>query len=237
MAAAWLPALALAVKWRKVSIAHWLMIAAFLAAGTLSFRFSLLMTAATITIAAPYFATNLNNWLSRGNGIALLLLWFLTNGLLADTALGRTSLSAVPLEAGVIPFSAVDYLERSQPQGNLYNFYEYGGYVSWRLYPKKIFIDQRCLSWDTYEEYSRAWRGDYSDVFNKYRIGAVFYPVFERPTGKLSRLVAGLLNDRQWTVGYYDGRDIVFLNSDLNGNQAVLDKARVIQDIVRRLRG
>ena len=237
VAAAVVPALALLYKWRDVSLAHWLLLAAFLAAGIMSFRFSLLMVSVVLAIACIYYARDLNLWLERSRGIPLILLWCVSAGFLASSALGRTSLSAPPLESGVIPSAAVDYLVRYKPAGNVYNYFEYGGYLGWRLYPQKIFIDQRNLSWNTYEEYSQCWRGHYAGVFGKYRIGVVLYPVRERPSGKLSRLVGGLLNDRQWGVGYYDGRDIVFIKLDLNGDQPLLNKTAVVKNIVGRLRG
>jgi hypothetical protein len=237
VATAIVPALALIIKWRELSLTHVLLLASFLAAGIMSFRFSLLMVAVVLAIACVYFARDLNRWLAKTKGIPMILLWCISTGFLANSALSRTSLSASPLETGVIPSAAVNYLVQSKPAGNIYNFFEYGGYLSWRLYPQKIFIDQRNLSWDTYEEYSHCWRGDYSGVFSKYRIGAVFYPVYERPSGKLSRLVGGLLNDKQWGVGYYDGRDIIFLNLDLNGNQPLLNKPAVVENILRHLRG
>lgn len=233
VATAVVPALALLLKWRDISIAHLLLLASFLAAGIMSFRFSLLMVNVVLAIACVYFARDLNRWLAKDKGITMILLWCISAGFLANSALSRTSLSASPLETGVIPSAAVDYLLQSKPAGNVYNFFEYGGYLSWRLYPQKIFIDQRNLSWNTYEEYSQCWRGDYSGVFSKYRIGAVLYPVNERPSGKLSRLVVGLLNDKQWGVGYYDGRDIIFIKLDINGNQPLLNKTAVVENILR----
>jgi hypothetical protein len=140
------------------------------------------------------------------------------------------------LENGVIPSAAVDYLAQTNLSGNIYNPFEYGGYLSWRLYPKKIFIDQRNLSWDVYEEYSKVWRGDYADVFGKYRIGVVFYPVYDGSTNGASRPVAALLGDPQWVAGYYDGVDIILFRTDLNGQIPYLNKQAVISDIVRRLR-
>jgi hypothetical protein len=242
VATAIVPALALIIKRRELSLAHMLVLASFIVAGIMSFRFSLLMVAVVLAIACVYFARDLNRWLGSAKGIPMILLWCISTGFLANSALSRTSLpitprTATPLETGVIPATAVDYLVQSSPAGNVYNFFEYGGYLSWRLYPQKIFIDQRNLSWDTYEEYSQCWRGDYSGVFSKYRIGVVFYPVYERSSGKLSRLVGGLLNDAQWGVGYYDGRDIIFLKLDLNGNQPLLSKAAVVENILRHLRG
>jgi hypothetical protein len=236
LATAVVPALALLLKWRELSLAHGLLVAAFLAAGIMSFRFSLLMAAVVLAIAVIYFARDLNRWLASARGITMILLWCLATGLLANSALSRTSLFTAPLETGVIPSAAVDYLIQAKPAGNVYNFFEYGGYLSWRLYPQKIFIDQRNLSWDTYEEYSQCWRGDYAKVFRKYQIGAVLYPVYERPSGKPSRLVIGLLNDKQWEVGYYDGRNIIFLMSDINGNQPLLNKPAVMENIKENLR-
>ncbi|MEO8343841.1 MAG: hypothetical protein ABI536_08460, partial [Gallionella sp.] len=152
---------------------------------------------------------------------------------LTNSALSRTSLFTTPLELAVIPSTAVDYLAQAKPAGNIFNFFEYGGYLSWRLYPQKIFIDQRNLSWDTYEEYSQCWRGDYAPIFRKYQIGVVFYPVHERSSGKLSRLVARLLNDPQWGVGYYNGRDIIFMRNDISGNLSLLNKPMVVANILR----
>jgi hypothetical protein len=234
VATAVVPALALLLKWRELSLAHGLLVAAFLAAGIMSFRFSLLMAAVVLSIAVIYFARDLNRWLASARGITMILLWCLATGLLANSALSRTSLFTAPLETGVIPSAAVDYLIQAKPAGNVYNFFEYGGYLSWRLYPQKIFIDQRNLSWDTYEEYSQNWRGDYAEVFRKYQIGVVFYPVYE--SHSLSRLVVGLLNDKQWGVGYYDGRNIIFLRNDINGNQLLLNKPAVIENIKENLR-
>lgn len=157
-------------------------------------------------------------------------------GFLANSAFSRTALADAPLEKGVIPTAAVDYLERSNIEGNIYNFFEYGGYMSWRLYPRKIFIDQRNLSWDVYEEYSKAWRGDYENVFDKYQIGAVFYPVYERGTGKPSRLVAGLFNDPKWGVGYFDGKDVIFVKAENNSHLTLLDKRSIVSEIIQRIR-
>jgi hypothetical protein len=237
VAVAGIPFLALFFKWRKLSLAHLILAASFLAAGVLSFRFSLMMVAVVIAIASAYFAQEVNRLFSAGKGIAILLLWVISTSFLASAAISRTSLAAAPLETKVIPSAAVDYLARSDIAGNIYNAFEYGGYLSWRLYPRKIFIDQRNLSWDVYEEYSRAWRGDYDQMFGKYRIAAVVYPVVDMSSGRPSRLVASLLGDKRWEVGYYDGRDIVFIRPDINSQLTVLDKQQVVNDVRLRLRG
>lgn len=233
VALALIPCVALAFRWRQLSPAHLVLLAGFVAAGMLSFRFSLLMVVMVLIFASAYFAPALNRWALAARGLPLLILWCVATGVLANAALGRTAWSRAPLESSVLPAGAADYLRQARPNGNLYNPYEYGGYLSWQLYPQQVFIDQRTLSWATYEEDSQVWRGDYPAVFSKYRIGAVIQPVLERETGKPSRLVAGLLNDEQWEVGYYDRRDIVFIRGDINGQLGMLDKQQVVMDILQ----
>lgn len=42
------------------------------------------------------------------------------------------------------PEGAVRYIERAQPSGPMWNFFPYGGYLSWRLYPRyRVFLDGR----------------------------------------------------------------------------------------------
>jgi hypothetical protein len=231
-----IPTLAIISKWRQINLAHALILAAFLIAGILSFRFSLMMAAVVLVITSIYFAPAISQRLSLARGIPIIIIWCVSTGVLANSALNRTSLTSSPLENGVIPSSAVDYLAQTNLSGNIYNPFEYGGYLSWRLYPRKIFIDQRNLSWDVYEEYSKVWRGDYADVFRKYQIGVVFYPVYDGSTSGVSRPVAGLLSNPQWEIGYYDGVDIIFFNSDLNRQIPYMNKQAVIADIARRLR-
>lgn len=92
VAVAAVPFLALLFKWRKLNLAHFILAALFLAAGVLSFRFSLMMVAVVLAISSFYFADNLNRWLSAGKGFLIILLWCLSIGWLANSALSRTSL-------------------------------------------------------------------------------------------------------------------------------------------------
>jgi hypothetical protein len=236
VALAVVPSLAVLLKWKRLSIAHGLILAAFVAAGILSFRFSLMMVALALAIACIYFARELNRRLLGGKGAVAVLLWCVATGGLANSAIDRTALFKAPLEQGVIPVSAVDYLAQTPIVGNIYNSFENGGYLSWRLYPRQFFIDPRNLSWGVYEEYSRAWRGDYEALFNKYQIGAVFYPVYSNGD-KPSNLVVKLFKDNRWAVGYYDGANVVFIRYDMNSQLPFLNKRQVGEDILRQMRG
>ena len=42
---------------------------------------------------------------------------------------------------------AVEYLKREKIEGNIFNFYDWGGYLVWNLPEKKLFIDGRMTEW------------------------------------------------------------------------------------------
>lgn len=236
VAAAAIPSLALLFKWRELGTAHLLLLVIFLTAGMLSFRFSLLMVAVTLVIACIYYARAINRWLSAARGIPMVLLWCTSIWFLANSALVNTCLFKSPLDP-LIPSAAADYLAQTRPTGNIYNHFGYGGYLSWRLYPQKIYIDQRNLSWDTYDEYADVMEGkrNYPEVFHKHQIGVVFFPIVDLSTHKRSQLVIDLLHNTEWAIGYYDGLNIVFMRYDTNSHLNFLDKQMVSEDILRRL--
>jgi hypothetical protein len=46
------------------------------------------------------------------------------------------------------PQAAVDYLKKNPCAGNLFNDYDFGGYLIWKLPEQKVFIDGRMPSWE-----------------------------------------------------------------------------------------
>lgn len=232
VAVAAIPSLALLLKWRELSTAHLLLLVIFLSAGILSYRFSLLMVMVVLVIFCIYYAYAVNRWLSVAKGIPMIL-WCASILVLANSALLNTCLFKSPLDPA-IPSAAADYLEQAKPAGNIYNYYGYGGYLSWRLYPQKIYTDQRCLSWDTYREYTDVREGfrNYQEVFDKSKIGVVILPILDFVTGEQSQLVIRLLHNDAWPIVYYDKLFIVFVRHSINSHLSFLDKKIIAQDIL-----
>ncbi|OGB74398.1 hypothetical protein A2V68_01635 [candidate division Kazan bacterium RBG_13_50_9] len=61
---------------------------------------------------------------------------------------------------GKYPYSAVQYIKEHKLPGKLFNEYNWGGYLIWKLPEKKVFIDGRMAIWKTSEQ----------DVFQEYLI-------------------------------------------------------------------
>ena len=88
----------------------------------------------------------------------------------------------------------MNFIERNKIQGNMFNDYGYGGYITWRLYPQKNFIDTRSLNKTVMNEYE--WVTDatkkvegikttndkiplWETLLNHYKINFVFMPLMD----------------------------------------------------------
>jgi len=92
-------------------------------------------------------------------------------------------------EGEFYPREAVVFLEKNLPSGQIFSEYGWGGYLSWKLPQKKVFIDGRMPSWRYKEnpsgesdyimkEYVALLSGkvSYKEVFEKYGVEVVLWP-------------------------------------------------------------
>lgn len=111
------------------------------------------------------------------------------------------------------PVNAVAYLKQHHCSGELFNQYDYGGYLIWKLPGKKVYIDGRMPSWELnglnyFTEYLKV----YSDSaererqFAKYDIRCV---ITTRDTSKNS-LPSDLI-EQKWVVAAEDNNSILLL--------------------------
>jgi hypothetical protein len=116
--------------------------------------------------------------------------------------------------AEIYPAGAVSYLKTHPAQGNLLNFYLWGGYLEWNHPATKTFVDSRV---DIFE-YAGVLQ-DYLDllgsdtlvrrldpILNKYNIRYVLFPPGNSPNSNLSGsgLIYLLEHDPHWKIAYQD---------------------------------
>lgn len=73
------------------------------------------------------------------------------------------------------PLNAVDEIKKPMYFGNLFNVYQWGGFLEWQLTERKIFIDGRMASWSTNEQnilsdYVAIMQGKNCSLVNKYKL-------------------------------------------------------------------
>jgi hypothetical protein len=118
-------------------------------------------------------------------------------------------------EAEHFPTVAVAYLQAHPAPGPIFNHYDWGGYLIWKLYPTNcVFIDGRA---DLYGEHllqqfadTYQLKGDWRQPLMKWSIGLVMMPAD-------SALAAGLRSSPEWSVRYQDEKAVIFSSRESPG--------------------
>ena len=105
------------------------------------------------------------------------------------------------------PARAVAFLQAHPPSGPIFNHYDWGGYLIWKLYPAtRVFIDGRA---DLYgkpllDQFANTYqfKGDWQQPLQQWRIDTVLVPAD-------SALATGLRSSPGLTVAYEDPQAVV----------------------------
>ncbi len=109
-------------------------------------------------------------------------------------------------ERQVFPVGAVEWINENQPEGQMFNSYNWGGYLIWHLRDYAVFVDGRTDLYgdDLLGEYLSVMGGEegWEDVLDEWDAGVV---VIE-PYSPLVRE----LEDGGWRLMYEDGEAVVY---------------------------
>jgi len=141
-------------------------------------------------------------WLN-GAILALVLLAALLK--VIDASLPATNEKAI---AARVPVQAAEFLEQARPAGPMFNSYNWGGYLAWRLYPDyPVFVDGRTDLYDDalLRQYLTAALGQpgYAQVLNTYQVNLVLVE-------QGSPLAQRLAENAGWRLLYSDDVSVIF---------------------------
>lgn len=127
-----------------------------------------------------------------------------------------------PMRADVgrdFPTAACAFLERNHLAGRVFDEYDWGGYLLWRLHPQsQVFIDGRLLVPENAVEYGRMLWGVvdeqrgirvYRELLDSNRLDLVVLRAYML-LGNVAPLTLRLLEDPEWAPVYVDDRAVVF---------------------------
>lgn len=110
------------------------------------------------------------------------------------------------------PVHAVDFVERAAPRGHVFNFWPYGGYLIWRLYPRqRVLVDGRIgfvHDADTVLQTVAAARD--ARAFDALDRRFHFQWAMCRATEE-ARDCEPIAHDRDWTMAYLDDTTAVYV--------------------------
>ena len=111
------------------------------------------------------------------------------------------------VEAQRFPSRAVAFLQAHPPVGPIFNHYDWGGYLIWKLYPSTlVFIDGRADLYGEplFHDFADAYQlqGPWRQILERWRIQTVLVP-------SNSAIATGLRAAPGWTVAYQDSQAII----------------------------
>jgi hypothetical protein len=136
------------------------------------------------------------------------------------------------------PAGAADFLLAHDVRGPMFNTYELGGYLMWRLWPKeRVFIDGRALSESVFNDYARILYNHSNadggptgqELLDRYGIQVILMNGFEYSEGLAYNLMLSLSGAQdKWKLAYSDPQAVVFMRDPPAGiaplpNPAVFD--------------
>jgi hypothetical protein len=116
------------------------------------------------------------------------------------------------------PENAAAFILENSPAGNIFNHFNWGGYLIWKLYPNyKVFIDGRSLNLEVFKHYTyMLWdRNTAGKLLDYYGIKTVIMPP-PPSSGKGYELVNILNEDSQWRLVFKDISALVYVRGEEN---------------------
>ena len=216
----YLAAAVLIYSWRRVRWSDWALFAAFATASLLAFRNTPLMAFLAPVLIAAYFPFPLRLPRFAAWFVPVLLALALAAGLRAG------SFFQFRVAAWKFPVGAADIVIQNHIAGPMFNTWEDGGYLIWRLWPgQRVFIDGRALSESANRDYREILynlgsdpgrvTGPRADLLRHYGIQTVITNTFEYVTGGNYPLALALAMSPDWQLIYSDSHSLIFVRSTL----------------------
>lgn len=200
-----------ALAWSKIPIRPRDLI--LLLVGLYASLISIRMIPLFILIAVPLVACRLGNWprtrRDTGNPLRASFNAVIIAAMVifASVRLVEVIRNQPQAEARDFPTRAVAFLQQHPPAGHVFNHYDWGGYLIWKLYPRTpVFIDGRADLYgpELLHDFADAYQLKHSwqQILQRWQVDSVILPPH-------SALAVGLESAPGWTTSYRDSQAII----------------------------
>jgi len=112
-------------------------------------------------------------------------------------------------------FPAAEFLRKNPVPGKMFNFFDIGGFLDWKLYPQALtFLDGRTYNQEVFMEHqvvTGAMSG-WEKVLEKYGINYIVLKSMDS-SGMILPIVPVLANNPDWALVFSDGLFVVFVRN------------------------
>ncbi|MBI5418624.1 MAG: hypothetical protein HZA60_00910 [Deltaproteobacteria bacterium] len=126
-----------------------------------------------------------------------------------------------------------EFLRNLDIKGNMFNFFDLGGFVEWQVYPRKLtFIDGRAGNPTLFMEHQAitSGMGDMESTFRKYNITYVITKTVDS-AGMVLPLINYLAMSPSWELVFADGLAVVFVKN-IPENRAIIDRYKISKNVL-----
>jgi hypothetical protein len=112
-------------------------------------------------------------------------------------------------------FRAAEFLRKNPIKGNMFNFFDIGGFLDWKLYGQAMtFIDGRAIRQDVFQDHQVV-TGAMPGWEEKLRSYGVTYVVLKSmdSSGTILPIVPALANAPNWSLVFSDGLFLIFVRN------------------------
>ena len=144
----------------------------------------------------------------------------------------------------IYPEKAISFLHDSGLQGRMFNSYEYGGYLIWRLAPQiKVFIDGRGMEAGVFEDWKKittasttsvGGRREHEVLLDRYAIDYVIQPIYDGD-GNIQPLMKSLLRKSEWEPVYLDRNVYILARLTADNAETIRNYRMEKKDFTTRL--
>jgi len=130
-------------------------------------------------------------------------------------------------------FGAGEFLRKNPPRGNMFNFFDIGGFLDWQVYPGALtFTDGRTYNHQVFLEHQTVtsampgWEG----ILRKYGVTYIVTKSMDS-SGMILPIVPVLANDPGWALVFSDGLFLVFVREGAE-NRELVDRFRIPKGVL-----
>jgi tetratricopeptide (TPR) repeat protein len=120
------------------------------------------------------------------------------------------------------PAKAADFIRQESPAPQIFNYYDWGGYLAWSIPGMKTFIDGRGLVEEISLLEDRTMNGiEWRQTMDRYGINTVVVPGMSETPGSVYPLAEALAEAADWQLVFSDDTALVFVR-ELEANRKVI---------------
>lgn len=220
---------------RRPRASHAVLFLIFAYAGLRETRLAMFFVFISLVIAARHWPARINAKAVRAVSMAIVICAAVFFA--ARTTQAWRGAGGEPAYQNALPVKAAGLLMDGRVERPIFNTFNWGGYLAWRLYPSKVFITALLDDDEAYKRYRRIASGMGLGLLDSYGIRTVICDPVQVSDGRVSPLALALLKSGKWRLADMDELSAVFMRTDAAPDIASVDKQRLWLSLLKYAEG